>query len=31
MDLVKKIESLGSESGSTAKTIKIADSGEITV
>eukprot|EP00948_MAST-09A_sp_MAST-9A-sp1_P003679 g3679.t1 len=29
MDLVKKIEALGSGSGSTSKTIRIADSGEI--
>ena len=29
MDLVKKIESLGSGSGSTTKTIRIADSGEL--
>jgi len=29
MDLVKQIESLGSQSGQTKKTIKIADSGEI--
>lgn len=30
MDLVKKIESFGSSSGSTTKKIVIADSGELT-
>ena len=29
MDIVKKIEALGSSSGKTSKTIKIADSGEL--
>jgi len=29
MDLVKRIESYGSQSGTTSKVIKIADSGEI--
>jgi peptidylprolyl isomerase len=29
MDLVKKIESLGSQSGSPSKTVTIADSGEL--
>ena len=31
MDLVKQIEALGSGSGSTSKTITIADSGELPV
>ena len=30
MELVKKIEALGSQSGKTSKEIRIADSGEIT-
>jgi hypothetical protein len=31
MDVVTKIESLGSQSGTPSKTVKIADSGELTV
>ena len=31
MDLVKRIESLGSQSGTPSKTVTIADSGELTL